>query len=195
MAMEREKERKERQAEYNTQVEARRKVADERLTIKQSLYKLFSETNPQKRGKALEPVLNGLFKTFGILVKEAFEYRGSEGEGVLEQIDGVIEFGGHLYLVEMKWWGSPIGVAEISPHLVRLFNRPDARGMFISASGFTDPAVRQAKNALAHKLCILCDLKEIVMVLEHDADLAELLQRKTRAAQIYKEPFEQFSIV
>ena len=29
--------------------------------------------------------------------------RGSEGEGVLEQIDGVIEFGGHLYLVEMKW--------------------------------------------------------------------------------------------
>ena len=102
MAMEREKERKERQAEYGAKVEAKRRVADDRRTIKESLYKLFSETNPHKRGKALEPVLNALFKSFGILVKEAFEYRGSEGEGVLEQIDGVIEFSGHLYLVEMK---------------------------------------------------------------------------------------------
>jgi hypothetical protein len=193
MAIEREKERKERQAEYSAQIEAKRRLADERRAIKESLYKLFSETNPQKRGKDLEPVLNGLFRTFDILVKEAFEYRGSEGGAVLEQIDGVIEFGGHLYLVEMKWWGSPIGVAEISQHLVRLFNRPDARGMFISASGFTDPAVRQVRDALAHKLCFLCDLHEIVLLLEQDADLVEFLQRKTRAAQLYKEPFERFS--
>lgn len=194
MAMEREKERKERQAEYAAQLAAKQKVTEERLRIKGALYKLFSETNPQKRGKALEPVLNGLFGTFGILVKEAFEYRSTEGEGVLEQIDGVIEFGGHLYLVEMKWWGTPIGVAEISPHLVRLFNRPDVRGMFISASGFTNPAVRQVKDALAHKLCFLCDLEEIAMLLEQDGDLVELLQRKARAAQMYKEPFERFTL-
>jgi restriction system protein len=192
MAMEREKERKERQAEYNAKLMAKQKEADERRALKDAFYKLFSETNPQKRGKALEPLLNGLFRTFGILVKEAFEYRSSESEGVLEQIDGVIEFGGHLYLVEMKWWKDPIGVAEISPHLVRLFGRPDVRGMFISASGFTDPAIRSVKDALAHKLCFLCDLKEIVMLLEQDGDLVELLQRKTRAAQMYKEPFEKF---
>jgi hypothetical protein len=76
MAMEREKERTERQAEYNEQAEAKRRIAAERRTIKDSLYKLFSETNAQKRGKALEPVLNRLFGTFGVLIKEAFEYRG-----------------------------------------------------------------------------------------------------------------------
>ena len=56
-------------------------------------------------------------------MRDAFVLRGSEREGVVEQIDGVIELDGHLYFVEMKWWENSIGVPEISQHLVRVYSR------------------------------------------------------------------------
>jgi restriction system protein len=46
--------------------------------------------NPHIRVLALESVMNKLFKAYGILVKEAFTLRGDKGEGIIEQIDGVI---------------------------------------------------------------------------------------------------------
>ncbi len=52
---------------------------------------LFGESNSQKRGKSLEGVLNRLFEASGILVREAFTLTGAQGEGIVEQIDGVVE--------------------------------------------------------------------------------------------------------
>ena len=72
---------------------------------------------------------------------------------------------GELYLVEMKWHTDRIGVAEISQHLVRLMSRSEARGIFISASAFGDPAVAQTKDFLQHKVCVLCELEELVRLL------------------------------
>jgi Restriction endonuclease len=53
---------------------------------------------------------------------------------MVEQIDGVIERDGELYLVEIKWWSVPLEPGELSHHLVRVSNRGHARGIFISAS-------------------------------------------------------------
>jgi hypothetical protein len=50
--LEREKERKQRQAVYTAGVQEKQKEAQERATIKDSLYKLFSETDPYQAGKA-----------------------------------------------------------------------------------------------------------------------------------------------
>lgn len=63
--------------------------------------------------------------------------------------------GGHVYLVEMKWWNRPLGPGEVSTHLVRLFSRSGARGIFISASGYTDAAVGNCRDAFQGRVLVL----------------------------------------
>lgn len=87
---------------------------------KHGLYALFGTSmTPQERGKMLETALNNLFQAYGVLIRKAFHLIGDAGEGIVEQIDGVIELGGMLYFVEMKWYRNPVGKPEISEHLVR----------------------------------------------------------------------------
>jgi hypothetical protein len=154
---------------------------------------LFAEGNPQRRGKALESVLNRLFEVEGILVREAFTITGDHGEGVVEQIDGVIELDGALYLVEVKWLAEPLGKEATAPHLVRVFNRGDVRGLLVSASGFTAPAVTGHRDALAHKVVVLCELRELVLLLEQQGDLKGLLLEKVRAAVVDRNPYHRLA--
>lgn len=157
---------------------------------KGELYALFgSSMSPQSRGKRLESALNNLFAAYGILVQEAFHLVGEAGEGVIEQIDGVIEMKGALYFVEMKWYQTPIGKAEIAEHLVRLMSRAEGRGIFISASDYTEPAIHTCREFLQHKLVALAGLHEIAHLLEHRGDLSDFLWSKVQAAQIHKDPF------
>ena len=144
--------------------------------------------DPHKRGKQLEDVLNRLFQTTGLLVREAFTRGAPTGEGVVEQIDGVVELDGEIYLLEMKWWDKPIGTGEVSQHLVRVFSRNCARGLLISCSGFTEPAVTICRESLARMVVALCGLQEVVQLLEREDDLAEFLRKKVRAAVIDKNP-------
>jgi hypothetical protein len=55
----------------------------QRDRVKTELYTLFGESNPYRRGKALEGVLNRLFEVHGILVREAFTVNGDAGEGLV----------------------------------------------------------------------------------------------------------------
>jgi len=136
MSLEREKEKKERMVLREKELEEKRKKQEDIERIKNDFYSLFNlENEPQKRGKHLEKVLNALFSSYGILVKEDFKRVDPDGAGVIEQIDGVIEFSGHIYLVEMKWIKEPVGVENISQHLVRVYGRPDVRGLFIASNG------------------------------------------------------------
>ncbi|WP_206663852.1 restriction endonuclease [Robertmurraya kyonggiensis] len=160
----------------------------ERSKIKEDFNHLFSMTNPHKRGKALENVLNNLFKNYGVLIRESFALNGTDGEGIIEQIDGVIELDNRIFLVEMKWWDKPVGVGEVSHHLVRIFNRGHACGIFISTSPFTQPAVTVCKESLSKALIVLVNLEEIYKVLDQEGDLNEYLKRKIQAAIINKEP-------
>lgn len=151
---------------------------------------LFGVTDPQKRGKTLEGVLNRLFKVNGIAVREAFVLR-VDGKGVVEQIDGVIELEGSLYLVEMKWWKDGLGPGEVAQHLVRVFNRGQSRGIFISASSYTPAAILSCKESLARAVFVLCDLEEIVHLLEQEKDLRDFLKRKVTAAIVEKDPYHR----
>lgn len=146
-------------------------------------------TNPQERGKALEAVLNAMFETYGVLVRNAFALRGADGEGVVEQIDGVIELDGHLYFTELKWWAAPLGKAEIAEHLIRVFSRAESRAAIISTSGFSDAAIATCRDALPNKVVVLCTLEELVHLLELEEDLKKFMRRKIHAAIIDKNPF------
>ena len=161
----------------------------ERDEIRKSLNALFGMQDAARRGVALEGVLNRLFKADGIAIREAFRLVGRNGEGVVEQIDGVVEFDGHIYLVEMKWWSQPLGVGDVSPHLVRLYSRSDVRGLVISTSGYSDPAIAACREALHQRVCMLATLREIVHLLERHESVADLLRRKVRSAITDKAPF------
>jgi len=190
MSKEREAERAERvrAAERQRQQEDRKRA--QLQEAKNDLYALFSlEDKPQERGILLEKAINGLFSASGILVKENFKRREPDSSKVIEQIDGVVELDGRLYLVEMKWVAEKIGVDLMAQHLVRLFSRADTRGLFIATNGFTDTAIAQCREALSQKIMALCGLDEIVALLEAEGNLNELLRKKVRAAELDKEPY------
>lgn len=150
-----ENERAARQRQREEAVAQKAQQQSELQRIKDSLFALFVEANPQKRGKSLETVLNDLFKAYGISIREAFTLKGNEGEGIIEQIDGVIELDGHIYFVEMKWWVEPLGVPQIAEHVMRIFTRSEARAIIISASDFTGPTVASCKELLSKKTIVL----------------------------------------
>ncbi len=191
---EREAEIEKRQQEYLNRTKDKAKKDAEIGRIKDDLFGLFGlpSAENKKRGKILEGVLNRLFDAYDILIREAFEVV-EEGHGVIAQIDGVVEINGYPYLVEMKWWEKPIGKAEVSPHLVNIFNRGHAGGIFISASGYTDPAIVVCKEALSQKMIILCELEEFVLLLENKSNLEEMLKEKINVAVNDKNPFYKWT--
>lgn len=192
--LERESERKQRQAVYVASLESKQKEAQERAAIKSSIYKLFGEMDRHKRGKQLEAILNRLFLFGGFLVREAFTLRGQEGEGIIEQIDGVVEIDGVLYLVEMKWWDKAIGRQEIAPHFVSVYGRGDVGGIFISYSGFSTAAIEDARTGLAQKVFVLCELQEIVQVFDREGDLRAFFKETINQAKSHRNPFYKVPI-
>lgn len=187
---ERQQEREARMAEAQRLASEKKERAARIEAAKREFYALFgAHPTPQSRGKMLEAALNNVFRAYGVLIREAFHLVGLEGEGIVEQIDGVIEIRGALYFVEVKWYRDPVGRPEVSEHLVRLMGRAEGRGIFISASDFTAPAVTVAREFLQHKLIALSHLQEIVQLLERQEDLAEFIWKKVQAAQIHKNPY------
>ncbi len=189
MNIERTQERQQRLAEEARKAEASRKHREELAEIRQSFFVLFAESDPYKRGKALEAVLNRYFKSSGILVSEAITLKGDPGSGIVEQIDGVVEIRGQLYLVEVKWEQETLGREKVAPHLVRVFSRGLAGGIFVSYSDYSPAAITDCKEALRDKAIVLCKLDEFVRALEREADLVEIFHAKIDAAVIQKNRF------
>ena len=147
------------------------------------------DDKPQIRGKLLESVLNDLFRAHDIMVREDFCRRDPDDGTVLEQIDGVVELEGSIHLVEMKWLKGQVGTGAFAQHLVRLFGRADASGIFITSTGFTEPVLKQAAEVLNQRTNFLVTLQELVLLLQRDDDLLPFLRRKRHAAIVDKNPF------
>lgn len=192
MKDERERERAENVRRYEEQADAKRRHEAQLKGFEKTLADLTMMTDPAKRGKALEGLLNDWFRAVGVGIQEAFTVR-VEGAGVIEQIDGLVKMEGHLYLVEMKWRTDPIGVDQVGPHFVRVYHR-EARGILISASGFTAPAVEITKNNLSLKTFVLCELSELVLLLGRRGDLKRYLVQKADAAIAESNPLFKPSI-
>lgn len=194
LKQETERQKEEHRRRRAEELAERQRIKAEREAILAELEALVFEDNAHKRGVALEGVLNRLFESFGILVRESFRRVGREGEGVVEQIDGVIVLDGDFYLVEMKWWAEQLGVPEVSHHVVRVYGRAGARGLIISSSGYAASAITVCREALAQRVCILATLPEIMSLLKREGSLVDLLRTKVQAAIIDKNPFLEVSI-
>lgn len=164
--------------------------------VKSDLYLLIKDDNPHKRGKALEKVLNELFACYGILIRDAFTVSGYNSEGIVEQIDGVIQFEGTYYLVEMKWWQERIGKSEINDHIVRMQERGGrVSGLYISFSDYSAASITACHNALNYGIVVvLAKLEEIFRLLEIEGDLNRWLKTKIEAAILDKNPLMKVDV-
>lgn len=192
MNQERLREAEKRKQEYTAKIEQIQKRKANLQTLKSELFSLFAETNAQKRGKDLEKVLNGYFREYEISVKEDFKRTGEQGEGIIEQIDGIIELDNSIYLVEMKWKKDSIGSDDIYAHLGRIYHRANAHGIFISASGYSPSGISAAKEALIkNALLVLFDLEEFVKIIESEDDFKKYLRDRIQATIIEKHPYQK----
>lgn len=128
---------------------------------------------PQARGFAFEGFLKDLFNAFGLAAHEPFRIRG-------EQIDGSFQFGSDIYLLEAKWHGQPIGVAELHTFHGKIEQKAAwTRGLFVSNSGFTEDGLVAFGRG---KRVICMDGLDLYEMLEREISLVNVLERKVRRA-------------
>lgn len=135
---------------------------------------------PQARGYAFEGFLKGLFDAFGLAAQEPFRLRG-------EQIDGSFQLGSDIYLLEAKWQGQPIGVAELHTFHGKIEQKAAwTRGLFVSNSGFTDDGLVAFGRG---KRVICMDGLDLYEMLDRELPLTQVLERKVRRAAETGAPF------
>ena len=185
LSQERENDRRERQRQQEAQAEAKRRRREERESLRRRLIGLGAMTNPRRRGLAFEGVLNEVFKLDGLSVREAFTLSNESGL-IGEQIDGLIVMDGDPILVEAKWHADPLGVNDVSHHLIRVYGRPPGvHGLIVSASQFSTPAIEECTRALTARVLMLAEVNELVMLLEDPtASVRSWLGAKLLAARV-----------
>lgn len=194
MNLERQKEADARKAAADAMDRTKRERAGKLAEVQRLFCDAVVERNPQVRGSKLERAANALFAAHGISVRESFKIVDEKDAHVIEQIDGVVELDDGLYLVEMKWLTGPVGVGDVSRHLVRVYHRGHTRGLFVSATEFTEPALNTCCEALQRTVVVLALVEELVLVLERQVNLRAFLKAKVQAAQIDKKPFVRIAL-
>lgn len=136
--------------------------------------------SPQARGFAYEAFLKGLFDAFGLAAHEPFRLRG-------EQIDGSFQLGSDIYLLEAKWHGQPIGVAELHTFHGKIEQKAAwTRGLFVSNSGFTEDGLVAFGRG---KRVICMDGLDLYEMLDREIPLNHVFERKVRRAAETGSPF------
>jgi hypothetical protein len=139
-----------------------------------------SDLAPQARGYAFEKFLKQLFDAYGLAAQDPFRIRG-------EQIDGSFQFANEIYLVEAKWQGQPIGVAELHTFHGKIEQKAAwTRGLFVSNSGFTDDGMVAFGRG---KRVICMDGLDLHETLHREIPLNHVLERKVRRAAETGSPF------
>lgn len=153
----------------------RRKIA----MIKTELLRV-SSLSAQARGFAFEGFLKSLFDAFGMAAHEPFRLRG-------EQIDGSFQLGSDTYLLEAKWHGQPIGVADLHTFHGKIEQKAAwTRGLFVSNSGFSEDGLVAFGRG---KRVICMDGLDLYEMLDREIPLNRVLERKVRRAAETGMPF------
>jgi hypothetical protein len=135
---------------------------------------------PHERGYAFEGFLKSLFDAFGLAAQEPFRLRG-------EQIDGSFQLASEIYLLEAKWHGQPIGVADLHTFHGKIEQKAAwTRGLFVSNSGFTEDGL----TAFGRGKRVICmDGLDLYEMLDREIPLNQVLERKVRRAAETGSPF------
>lgn len=144
-----------------------------RDSLKNKLYRLWDQSNRQQAGLELEKLLNELFNLYELNARSPFRVTG-------EQIDGSFELDNEIYLVEAKWESKKISEAPLLVFRGKVEGKSSVtRGVFISLSGYTDPALTAITQGKQPNF-FLMDGYDLSVVLEGQIHLDALLRSKLR---------------
>jgi hypothetical protein len=130
---------------------------------------------PQERGFAFERFLNELFNLFHLAPRGSFRLVG-------EQVDGSFQIGQNVYLVEAKWQNQKTGQSDLLSFSGKVEGKAQwSRGLFISHTGFTDDGLEAFARGKSTRI-ICMDGFDLHCVLDHNLNLAEVVNRKMRRA-------------
>lgn len=139
----------------------------------------------QKRGYALETLMNGLFDVFDLDPKRSFRIEG-------EQIDGAFSFEGTDYLLEARWRREPTSREALDAFHAKIERKlENTLGLFLSMNGFVDQGVGAYSNRGSRM--ILMDGTDLMAVLEDRITLDRLLLLKRRRASQKGEVYVPFA--
>jgi hypothetical protein len=155
------------------QDEAQRTFADEVDQLRRRFLTLQEESNPQRRGKALEPLLTDLFVLFDMEPRLSYDLEH-------EQIDGSLSFDTDDYIIEARWRAEPEsrGDADIFAAKVRRKGK-NALGLFVSVSGLSKDALDQYSESTPF---MAMDGSDLYLVLDQRIRLDDPLKLKKRHA-------------
>jgi len=179
-----------RQEEHNARIKEFKKKQEELESIKNVIFKIVTMPHGQwqESSEQLNDCINRLFKAYDINISKPYEFVNQEEESNSGDLTGIVKLDDHPYFLDIIWRDDPLGKTEISSHLVTLFQNELAGGIYISKSGYTHPAIKICEEALSQKIIILCELKEILFLLENKGSFFELLKSKIKMAVLEKQP-------
>jgi len=157
---------KEAEAAARRQSEALRQLKDE-------FFRLAAESDRNKAGLALEPLLNKLFHLFELSPREPFRVVG-------EQIDGSFVLDGQVYLLESKWEKNPLPEADLLVFRGKIEGKSTfTRGVMIALNDVSAPARDAITRGKAPSFFIM-NGHDLMMILSEAISLTEFLRKRVR---------------
>lgn len=155
------------------QDEAQRTFADELEQLRRRFLTLQEETNHQRRGKDLEPLLTDLFRLFDMEPRLSYDLDH-------EQIDGSLTYDTDDYIVEARWRGEAASRADADVFAAKVRRKgKNALGLFISIAGMSRDAIEQYSESTPF---LVLDGSDLYLVLDQRVRLDDLLKMKRRHA-------------
>lgn len=134
-----------------------------------------SAVTPAARGHELERLLQEHVMTEGWDAE-----RNVRGPG--EEHDLVISHGRDFFFVECRWRKEKAEAGDLSKLRDRISARAGAMGLFISMSGFTSGAIRDAEVRLERCVMLLFGPKEVGAVMRGETAFTDLLNERFKTA-------------
>jgi hypothetical protein len=163
---------REEQKVAHARADARRAVQNLLDELKQRFLSMYSDSDPQLRGRTFEGLLNDLFALFDLNPRKSFAIAD-------EQIDGAFTFNTDDYILEAKWEKTKASRedADILAQKVERKGR-NTLGLFIAIEGFSQQAVNSHSNRGTG--LIFMDGADLMSILEGQVSLTEVLDAKRR---------------
>jgi hypothetical protein len=141
--------------------------------LKEEFFRLAAESDRNKAGLALEPLLNKVFKLFDLSPREPFRVVG-------EQIDGSFVMDGQVYLLESKWEKHPLPEADLLIFRGKIEGKSTfTRGVMIALNDVSAPAREAITRGKAPSFFVM-NGHDLMMVLSEAISLTEFLRKRVR---------------
>lgn len=132
---------------------------------------LNSMSEAHARGRALETFLNELFRLFDLDPRAAYSLER-------EQIDGALSFDTDDYVLEAKWWKTPMSRESLDVFATKVRRKgKNALGLYVAINGFTSDALHEYADSTPF---ITMDGMDLIAVLDERIRLDDLLRHKRR---------------